>query len=901
MKLKKLLTLILLSINALATDVDLEGHQWFLDNNSPGSIMVPDNIKLEKTPIVAVFDFGVDYDHPELSHSIHRNEVECSGVQGKDDDNNGYIDDCYGVNLSDSSNNIKDLNGHGTHVSGIISALNDGRGIRGVDDRIKILPVRIFNGSSRPFRVKPGHPFSVTSIIEKGIDYAIKRKVDVINISAGWLNKMHSTKIEQAIIRANDAGIIVVSAAGNNMNSSNQYPCSLEGVLCVGAIGKSGTISDFSNFGGMVDIYAPGEEIVSTIPTDNYSTNLTISGYDKLDGSSQSAPFVSAAIALLKGNNPTLSNAEVIQRILDGSTTVKGDLTEYRFLNIKRALSIRANPSIYPVLKKNSTIALNKNLEFSLRLPIQSLGNKSSAFKLECSSLSQSFTDLSCISLKDRLNPFEKSEFILKGKLKDSKQDNLINIDFSITQDGKEKRFRKSFYLVKNFNKQDLISFKLPTEIPSINNMQPVKTYGYKDSSLFFSMVKRQDGVEVIFYKFQGTSFKQTGSFLMQNLLSVYNIVSVQSHGRQENIIVYSTQGDVDTKILKAAYFDSKFGQHLSTLEAKINTNTKIDTSKITFIKAEDKLLVGYLTTSFLDQKDFDATTWGKTYLDINFQHRDIGKHLFYIAEDGFRAFDNEQFYQDLYTQLNLNWIDKTWFNASPIDFDGVPTYQLSIEQNGNITGYIVVPSINSPLELEPLSNDYFDINNTNAIRVENFNFMNNKKNTLVAKVNGEHIINLFDYMTEQGLQFRQENTSEKIQSVVGGVFVDNEQVIFYETKKHLIAFNTRDLSVKHKVQIDRLNYFQNIQESLTDLYNPGATYFDGKDRASVFMDFSHINSNFVSTAVVTDNTMIRPVELSFRIPNNCKTQNVIELEQKKYLPLTCLEGDVEKQFLKAI
>jgi len=130
------------------SDDPLFGMQWGLENTgqqggkSGADIRAPkawDITTGDRNVVVAVLDTGIDYDHPDLAGNMFRNEVECI-PNGVDDDGNGFVDDCYGINPLHQNSNPMDDNGHGTHVAGTIGAVGHHTlGVVGVNENVRLM------------------------------------------------------------------------------------------------------------------------------------------------------------------------------------------------------------------------------------------------------------------------------------------------------------------------------------------------------------------------------------------------------------------------------------------------------------------------------------------------------------------------------------------------------------------------------------------------------------------------------------------------------------------------------------------------------------------------------------------------------------------------------------------
>lgn len=254
--------------------------------------------------IVAVIDTGVECSHPDLVGNLVAN---------------------CGFNLLNSSQQPLDVSsGHGSHVAGLIGAVgNNNLGTLGVAGTIRIQALKVLSDSATD-----------ATYTYNGIQYAITQNVDVINLSlTGTNSQQRILTLEQAVADAVASGIVVVMAAGNhalNLGTDAFVSPAMAGSLINGAItvgsldSQSGRLSTFSNFGNQVEIAAPGaiNSYSSGTVTGLYSLAPGRS-YQRLMGTSQAAPIVSGAAALviqfLKQKRVPYSPAD-IERIITHST-----------------------------------------------------------------------------------------------------------------------------------------------------------------------------------------------------------------------------------------------------------------------------------------------------------------------------------------------------------------------------------------------------------------------------------------------------------------------------------------------------------------------------------------------------------------------------------------------------
>lgn len=245
--------------------------------------------------VVAVLDTGVDITHPALAGSIWVNADEQSN--GSDSDGNGYIDDINGWDFVNNDSSIFDkaeIDEHGTHMAGIIAA-NGQNGVYGVAPNVKIMPLKVMENDS-----------GYTSDIIEAISYAEANGAKIVNCSFAGLD--YNPALEDAISKSD---MLFVTAAGNFATSTDDlvafpscYDC--KNIISVGASDNTGSIAALSSYGNLVNVYAPGTGIYSTLPDEQY---------DFKDGTSCSAAYVSGIAALLYSKYPELTTEQAKEAI----------------------------------------------------------------------------------------------------------------------------------------------------------------------------------------------------------------------------------------------------------------------------------------------------------------------------------------------------------------------------------------------------------------------------------------------------------------------------------------------------------------------------------------------------------------------------------------------------------
>ncbi|MBK8845431.1 MAG: S8 family peptidase [Bacteroidetes bacterium] len=254
-----------------------------------------DTQKGDTNVVIGIVDSGTDWDHPDLAPNLKLNWAD--PINGVDDDNDGYIDNFRGWDISENDNNpVVDNSSHGSHVSGCAAAATDNNiGVAGTGFNCKFLPIKASKQAS-------------TTQIDNGYEaivYAADHGCDIINCS--WGGAGGSTFGQDVINYAtfNQDALVVVSA-GNTSTEQDIYPGAYENVLAVAATGSSDARASYSTFGYWVDVCAPGTNVYSTYYNNTYSNQ---------SGTSMSSPVTAGAAAIVKSQFPAYTAKQVGERI----------------------------------------------------------------------------------------------------------------------------------------------------------------------------------------------------------------------------------------------------------------------------------------------------------------------------------------------------------------------------------------------------------------------------------------------------------------------------------------------------------------------------------------------------------------------------------------------------------
>jgi len=254
--------------------------------------------------VVAVLDTGVDVTHPDLREHLWTNPGEVPG-NGKDDDGNGFVDDLHGIDALTGTGDLTDTGEHGTHVAGIVSQVAPGA---------RVMGIKIFDRHGRT---------DLESVL-RALRYAGQMGATIVNCS--WGGCPYTPALYEAM---RDLPALVVCSAGNTGSDSDQVPhypsgFNLPNLLSVAATNRRDGLC-FTSCHSDASLGAPGEQVPSPVPG---------GGWKVKSGSSQAAPHVSGAAALLGPLPPD----ELKARLLKGADPVTDPRLPAGRLNAAKSL-----------------------------------------------------------------------------------------------------------------------------------------------------------------------------------------------------------------------------------------------------------------------------------------------------------------------------------------------------------------------------------------------------------------------------------------------------------------------------------------------------------------------------------------------------------------------------------
>ena len=235
---------------------------------------------------VGILDTGIDYNHEDLKGNYRG-----------------------GYNFVENNDDAKDLNGHGSHVAGIIGAEDNDMGVVGVAPQAYLYSVKVLAFDAT----------GLTSDIVSGLEWSVENGMQVINMSLG--SKDDSISVSRAISNTYNAGILIIAAAGNSGNAAGSgdnidYPARYNSVVSVGATDIKDNRARFSSTGPSLELSAPGDKILSTLNGNKYGV---------MSGTSMACPHVTGVAALIMSAEPGITNVRVRIRMQTTAQSMRSE------------------------------------------------------------------------------------------------------------------------------------------------------------------------------------------------------------------------------------------------------------------------------------------------------------------------------------------------------------------------------------------------------------------------------------------------------------------------------------------------------------------------------------------------------------------------------------------------
>jgi parallel beta-helix repeat protein len=265
--------------------------------------------------VVAIVDTGVDYNHEDIIDNLWINEDEIPNNE-YDDDGDGFVDNIYGADFSYNDGDPMDGHGHGTHCAGTIAGVgNNAIGVVGMNWQTKIMAVKGLDDLGD----------GTSDDLADALCWAADNGAQVLSNSWGpWGGNPSDPIVEDACNYAYALDCVIVFAAGNDdADVKNYSPANMNITIAVAATDYQDKKALFSNWGEIIDVSAPGVEILSlrASGTDMYGdgTHIVDDKYYYASGTSMACPHVAGLAALIRSIVPDFANYEVLERLI--STT----------------------------------------------------------------------------------------------------------------------------------------------------------------------------------------------------------------------------------------------------------------------------------------------------------------------------------------------------------------------------------------------------------------------------------------------------------------------------------------------------------------------------------------------------------------------------------------------------
>jgi cell wall-associated protease len=910
--------------------------------------------KFKQETIIAVLDSGIDLTHFELAGSLVKNSLECeSNDKTIDQDNNGFPGDCDGWNFtaplkSETAKTPTDDVGHGTHVAGIIAASSNNKGLIGVSDQLKILPVKVLLDGSEE-SIETGERLEISERIARGIYYAVSRGAHIINLSLGWPRSKDTTYLRDAVQFALKKNVIIVAAAGNNNSLEPLFPCAIEGVICVGALAVDGSWAGFSNYGGVVDVLAPGEGILSTYPLSIDPDLFNIQGYEIKNGTSQAAPFVAASMGVLRSLRPDLSSNQIkMLTLLNSREKPQGDkYASFGILKISNLLNSSENIKFFrPQLKLLRQLLFNlQNLNGSLTIPFFNEGVTLENVQVEVHSLSDSIEVSKPLINIDNVAPLEQRVLKFEYKLIKPHADSQVKLKIKVRIPGEDiQEYMTEIPLVRDIRNDPMVtdlkfkfqSGKLPVGIIKDSAVVPLiytiqNAYPNGDNQYYMRrLIKEPKPGEVKGLEF--TIFKKVDSTLSEfsKKMTIPNGIQLISLERRDinfdeklDYVFQAIIQENDKKQIQYHFFNEEgsylWGESLSVWTFKPSVSVIEDQTPVRYVKMNlpqigQVAIPVYKTIGFLPESDQDSSTWTKP----DYSRRDRLYFLIPEFEDNIiqlktRVFNKPDWITQQAKELNLNFDERLdildLLNQSQDDYRNGVVKVLFTSGIGifrQIYSYSIQSLINfsknkyvtEQVRLEGMNRGkYFDLNQSSLTLDGDmfFGFYDNLIMRLITHQSQEKL-------ERKNYVYRHDKLSDSLINHLASYEHQNITTHFIQSKSRLILIRQEDnKNLVFKRSILRFSFLPG--KLLSEIYYPIFSKVNDEKVPALYVDATDITGNRIYVLESLAEGLVAPIEFSIFIPNNCKALNptLMNNENSFQYNMLCFDKEKDSWSLKSL
>jgi cell wall-associated protease len=871
-----------------------------------------------KRPVVAILDTGVDLDHPDLKDALWKNDKECGKDPKVDNDGNKLKGDCQGWNFTADadSNEAKipqDGDGHGSHVAGIIAAQINDYGIAGINPNILIMPLKVMGSTSSANSVPTSESFA------RGIQYAADNGADVINMSLGWPKSLETENLRRAVFSALQKGVIIVAAAGNNNSPEPLFPCAYEGVICVAASTLDGSFAGFSNYGGHVDVVAPGEGILSLHPTAFEPDFFSVNGFEVRGGTSQAAPVVSALIATLKAQKSTITLQEIMARIY--SLPALPDARKYTLAGsvswdvLGREIS---TPVIRPIFKKQiareskQIVVAPGSSVGKFNFPLKNFGVDSGRVSLKLESLSPSISVGEEDSELEALKSGESKILSYDIRIQDMNLESFVKLKLTVTTETEARAYTFELPIVRDVRTSPetaKFTFKFvdkPLPLAAIRNgevvttLTTVETFTNSPAHEFFIRRIIRDGeksskLEITLFEKVGKEFVQKSPLLIENAIYLINFkrADLNFDGKEDYLInTLIREGD------KVRVLFSFFNRDLTPVWREFQ-HVKVDLSVIAdnflnLLKDQSPLpisLVAYqhpklgkmmvpsfITRGQLPKIDQVLTSWDR---------QDVGRKVrFYYLEPSNETFRIRALTTTVW-EKRLKAEGKAKLTDT-VEVEDILPRSVDDVMKGEVRVLVSIGTGSARTlfiySMNPSLNEHGPKIPQLVLQTDGINPLL-KVSPDGLQNNGDVYFNIYDrerakvITTKEKAQdaeliYRHASETDLILGQIASFETGSKRTTIIQTREELIGITTMGSPQQRIGRRPKLRYSFLSQKLLTELYYPVIYKRNGVQSAALYVDATSMTGNRINVIEEQNGNLVSSIRNSVLVPANCKALN---------------------------